>query len=78
MFFKHFVGKIQLPGLSVSGTLVENRLNSWRKMNGGIVRVNDEQKKKKTCRNYYMTITITGILNFAYMNIKMILSLVFS
>ena len=24
MFFKHFAGKNQLPGLSVSGTLVEN------------------------------------------------------
>ena len=25
MFFKHFANKNQLPGLSVSGTLVENR-----------------------------------------------------
>ena len=27
VFFKHFASKNQLPGLSVSGTLVENRLN---------------------------------------------------
>ena len=26
MFFKHFAVKNQLPGLSVSGTLVENEL----------------------------------------------------
>ena len=26
MFFKHFASKNQLPGLSVSGTLVENEL----------------------------------------------------
>ena len=26
VFFKHFAGKNQLPGLSVSGTLVENGL----------------------------------------------------
>ena len=28
MFFKHFASKIQLPGLPVSGTLVENGLNT--------------------------------------------------
>ena len=27
MFFKHFAGKNQLPGLYISGTLVENGLN---------------------------------------------------
>ena len=27
MFFKHFASKNQLPGLSTSGTLVENELN---------------------------------------------------
>ena len=27
LFFKHFSSKNQLPGLSVSGTLVENGLN---------------------------------------------------
>ena len=27
MFLKHFAGKNQLPGLSVSGTLVEDGLN---------------------------------------------------
>ena len=26
LFFKHFVGKKQLPGFSISGTLVENGL----------------------------------------------------
>ena len=29
MFFKHFASKDQLPGLSVSGTLVENGLNKF-------------------------------------------------
>ena len=37
MFFKHFASKNQLPGLSVSGTLVENGLikllNQWKPYN---------------------------------------------
>ena len=28
VFFKHFASKIQLPGLPVSGTLVENGLDT--------------------------------------------------
>ena len=31
MFFKHFASKNQLPGLSVSGTLVENELIRYTK-----------------------------------------------
>ena len=30
MFFKHFASKNQLPGLSISGTLVENGLNNLK------------------------------------------------
>ena len=29
MFFKHFASNYQLPGLFVSGTLVENELNKY-------------------------------------------------
>ena len=35
MFLKQFVSKNQLPGLSVSITLVENGLKSQKKMNSG-------------------------------------------
>ena len=33
VFFKHFASQIQLPGLSVSGTLVENGLSSYTLVN---------------------------------------------
>ena len=35
MFLKQFISKNQLPGLSVSGTLVENGLKSQKKTKSG-------------------------------------------